>query len=262
MTGRIFFRLLQGRQAPNLCPGPWRKVLSQLFFSFGGWWDVSKIAGEVRDAERTLPRALILGVALVALIYILISAVFLYLVPISHITSGQTFVAQAGARLFGPAGGKVLSALVVACVLGSLAAIIIASPRVYYAMARDGLFFHSIAQIHPRFGSPARAIALQAILASILVLFGSFGQIIAYFIFVAVLFIGLTVAGLYRLSRDSSAAPSARRWAAPVFLTFVTFLLALLAIENPKQAFLGAAVVATGAPVYEFFRRPKSLEAR
>ncbi len=109
------------------------------FFSFGGWWDVSKIAGEVRDPGRTLPRAMLLGVLVVTAIYVLVSAAFLYIVPLARVTSDETFVAQAGAILFGRAGGVVFAAIVVVCVLSSLAALIMSAPRVYYAMAQDGL---------------------------------------------------------------------------------------------------------------------------
>ena len=112
------------------------------FFSMGGWWDVSKIAGEVRDPRRTLPRALLLGVSLVTVVYVLISLVFLYLVPPERIDSGEAFAALAGEALFGRVGGVVLSLIVIVTVLGSLAAVLMAMPRVYFAMARDGLFFH------------------------------------------------------------------------------------------------------------------------
>jgi APA family basic amino acid/polyamine antiporter len=126
-------------------------ALVSAFFAFGGWWDMSKMAGEVRDPGRTLPRALILGVAIVTAAYLLVSAVFLYLVPVAQVTSNQTFAAQAGEVLFGRTGGVVLSGIVILVVLGSLASVIMGAPRVYYAMARDGLFVPGIAVVHPRF---------------------------------------------------------------------------------------------------------------
>jgi len=135
------------------------------FFSFGGWWDVGKIAGEVRDPGRTLPRALLFGMLAVTAVYIVVNAVFLYLVPLEKVTSDQTFVAQAGEVLFGPTGGVIFAATVAVCLIGSLAALIISAPRVYYAMASDGLFFPAVAKTHPRFGtrrtqSPFRAPSL------------------------------------------------------------------------------------------------------
>ena len=105
------------------------------FFSLGGWWDVSKVAGEVRDPGRNLPGALLLGVTIVTFVYILISLVFLYLVPPERIDSRETFAALTGEALFGRAGGVVLSLIVVVTVLGSLAALLMAMPRVYFAMA-------------------------------------------------------------------------------------------------------------------------------
>lgn len=235
------------------------------FFSFGGWWDVTKVAGEVRDPARTLPRALIYGVMIVTLVYILTSAVFLYLVPLEAVTSSETFAAQAGEVLFGRAGAQVFSAIVVVTVLGSLAAIIMSAPRVYFAMARDGLFISPAAEIHPRFGTPARAIALQALLASLLVALGSFNQIVAYFIFVVVIFIALTVAALFLLRRKSAPKPHYLTPGYPVtpviFLLLVAVLLFLLASNNPKQAFVGAGVVALGIPVYYLlFRRGQSSQ--
>jgi basic amino acid/polyamine antiporter, APA family len=228
------------------------------FFTFGGWWDASKIAGEVRDPERTLPRALTLGVIAVTGVYILLSVMFIYVVPMGSAGSDETFVAQAGERVFGLAGAKILAMIVVACVLGSLAAVIMTAPRVYYAMARDGVFFHGVAQLHPRFGTPARAIALQAIVATLLVAVGTFRQIIAYFIFVAVVFIGMTVASLFVLRRRLGDQPPALARGYPVapamFLALVLALLVLLAFRNPTQAFLGTAVVALGIPVFALLR--------
>jgi APA family basic amino acid/polyamine antiporter len=230
------------------------------FFSFGGWWDLSKLGGEVRDPERTLPRALIYGVTILTVVYILTSAAFIYLVPLEQVTSAETFAAQAGEILFGRLGGQVLSSIVIVAVLGSLAAVVMSAPRVYFAMARDGLFIPAAASIHPRFQTPARAIAIQAALASLLVLVGTFNTIISYFVFVVVIFIALTVAALFVLRRR---APDAVRYRTPgypvtpiVFLLLIALLLFLLGGHNPKQALLGVGVVALGLPVYYLlFRR-------
>jgi APA family basic amino acid/polyamine antiporter len=234
------------------------------FFSFGGWWDVSKMAGEVRDPQRTLPRALVLGVSVVTAAYLMTSAVFLYLVPVSRVTNDQTFAAQAGEALFGPAGGQVFAAIVVVAVLGSLASMLMGAPRVYYAMARDGLFLPALAAVHPRFGTPARAVALQAVLASALVLAGTFEQILAYFFFSVVAFLALTVAAVYVLRGQSPAAAAYRTPGYPVtlllFLVPVAFLLGLLAAHDPLRSLLGAAAVALGVPVYYLVFRRRSVD--
>ena len=259
-----FVPLVAQRAGSDPLPGALAPALVGAFFAFGGWWEIPKLAGEASDPARTLPRALAIGVAIITAIYILTSAVFLYLVPLERVTSGETFAAQAGEALFGPAGGRVFALIVIIAVLGSLLALLMALPRVYYAMANDGVFFKSVAAVQPRFGTPARAIAIQAGLASLLVATGTFGQIIAYFVFVTVLFVGLTVAGLFKIRRQLPAA-TYRTWGSPVtpvlFLVLVAVLLVLLAGHNPLQAALGVAIVALGAPVYWLvFRRASTLE--
>ncbi len=114
--------------------------LVSAYYSFGGWWDASKLAGEVRD-RKTLSRAFLIGVSLVTVAYVVVSGVFLYVVPLQQVTSEQGFVAQAGQVLFGSRGAEVFSLMVVACVTGSIAVLIMSAPRVYYAMARDRVFF-------------------------------------------------------------------------------------------------------------------------
>ena len=136
------------------------------FIAFAGWWDVSKIAGEVRDPSAHMPRALILGVSIVTLVYIAVSVVFLYLVPPARIVEDDTaFAALAGDALFGRRGEVIFSLVVVISAAGSLAAVLMAAPRVYFAMARDRLFFASFGAVDPRRDVPARATAVQATLA-------------------------------------------------------------------------------------------------
>jgi APA family basic amino acid/polyamine antiporter len=193
-------------------------------------------------------------------VYIVISAVFIYLVPIEKVASDGTFVAQAGEVLFGPAGGIIFAAIVVVCVLGSLAAFMMSAPRVYYAMARDGVFLKSVARVHPRFGTPARAIAIQGCVAAVLAALGSFEQIISYFFFVTVLFLGLTVAGLFVIRRKPQQTESIILTAGypftPIaFLALIGIMLILLATRHPREAVLGCAVVLVGWPVYSWVRQ-------
>jgi len=221
------------------------------FFTFGGWWDVSKIAGEVRDPGRNLPRAMIFGVLIVTAVYVVVSSVFLY---------DETFVAQAGAILFGTAGGKIFAAIVVICIGSSLAALIMFAPRVYYAMAENGVFPRTIGRLHSRFGTPAKAILVQGSVASVLVIFGSFQRIIAYFIFAAVVFLTLAGAGLFvARSHDTEKLPASPTPAYPlplaVFLVLMCFMMALLLLHSPREALLGAVVVLSGLPVYKMFSR-------
>ncbi len=221
------------------------------FFSFGGWWEAGKLAGEIRDPRRNLPRAFTGGVVLVTCVYLLISFAFLYVLPLEQIVSNTAFVAQFGGALFGPSGAAVLSVCVLLCVLGGLLALTMAAPRVYYAMARDGAFFPAFGHLHPRFGTPVHAILLQTGLAVVLLTLGAFDRILAYIIFSAILFLGLSATTLFRLK------PRVDRWwfpAAPILFVAGCLVIAFLILMNdPLPALLGVAVVLAGDVLRRFF---------
>jgi APA family basic amino acid/polyamine antiporter len=220
------------------------------FFSFGGWWEASKIAGEVRNPRRTLPLAFLCGVALVTLIYVLISTAFLAVLPIDRITSNTAFVAQFGEVLFGAAGGKLLSACVLVCVFGGMAALTMASPRVTRAMAQTGAFFPAFAKLHPRFGTPANAILLQTFLSLAVLFLGAFDRLLAYIIFSAVLFLALAASTLFRM------ADPVRGWWFPwapvMFIAFCALIDLLILMHNPLPALLGVLIVLCGLPIHQF----------
>src|SRR5258708_22151341 len=149
-------------------------------------------------------------------------------------------------------------------VKNTTAALIMSAPRVYYAMAQDDLYLRAVVGPHPRFGTPANAIVIQGLVASVLVFLGSFQQIISYFIFVAVVFLTLTGAGLFIVrSRDQGTAPAFLTPAYPlplaVFLILMSLLLALLALHSPREALLGSLVVLAGLPVYAAFQRKATM---
>jgi APA family basic amino acid/polyamine antiporter len=220
------------------------------FFSFGGWWEASKIAGEVRNPRRILPLAFLGGVALVTLIYLLISAAFLSVLPIDRLTSNTAFVAQFGEVLFGAAGARVLSLCVLVCVFGGMAALTMASPRVTRAMAQTGTFFPAFAKLHPRFGTPANAILLQTGLSLAVLFLGAFDRVLAYIIFSAVLFLALTASTLFRMRE-----PVKGWWfpAAPVlFIGFCCVIGLLILLHNPLPALVGVGVVLAGLPLHQF----------
>ncbi len=233
------------------------------FFSFGGWWEAARMAGEVRDPQRTLPRAFVLGIGLVTLVYILTSIVFLGLTPARGTGNADALAALVGEQLFGPRGGAIMALCVVVSALGSLGAVMLMSPRLYLALARDRLFPARLAGLHPRFGTPARAIVLQAGLAALLVLLGSFSDIVVYFVFVTVAFIAASVAALYRMPLATTGFRTPFRRVTPaVFIALSLLLLALLLVGRPRQALLGVAVVTLGAPVYWGLRRAGTIGAR
>jgi len=228
------------------------------FFSYGGWWDVTKLAGEIRDPKRNLPRALILGVLAVTLVYVGLSAAFLYVVPLQQVASNNAFVAQFGEALFGRVGSAVLSVCVLISVVGGLAALMMAAPRVYYAMSLDGNFFARFARLHPRYNSPANAILLQLGCSILLLGLGAFDKIVSYIIFTAVIFLALTAAAVFRLPQAKSEA-----WypAAPLlFILCCAIVAGMILLRDPLQALLGVLVVALGLPLHILRRNENAAE--
>jgi APA family basic amino acid/polyamine antiporter len=239
--------IAQRRSGSEPLVGAIASAVVSAFFSFGGWWEASKIAGEVRNPRRTLPLAFLGGVSLVALIYILISGTFLAVVPIAAVTSNTAFVAQFGAVLFGRAGARVLSACVLVCVCGGIAALSIASPRVIYAMAVKRSFFPAFGRLHANFGTPVYAILLQTGLSLLVLAFGAFDRVLAFIIFPAVLFLALTASTLFR-----QAQPVKAWWhpLAPVLFIFFCFLVdGLILMHDAIPALIGVAIVLCGIPI-------------
>lgn len=225
------------------------------FFAFAGWWEVTRIAGEVKNPQRNLPAALAIGVVAITVIYILTSLVLFYLVPVTKITGDEAYVSQAGEALFGKFGGVIFAAIIIISVLGTLVSYLMVSARVYYAMAQDGVFFKSFGQLHSRFETPHRAILIQMFLSAVLILSGTFEQIISYFFFVVVLFIAAIVAGLFKIHKKEFDGYKTPLYPlTPIFfLTITMFVSLMITMRNPFQSFLGLTVVLLGIPVYYLF---------
>jgi len=234
------------------------------FFCFGGWWEAGKIAGQVRNPARTLPIAFAGGVLVVTAVYLLVSLAFVAVVPMDRIQSNTAFVAQFGQALFGSAGGRVLSACVVLCVLGGLMVLSMAVPRVTYALARgeaatDSLptALSALGRLHPRYQTPANAVLLQTGMALLVLTLGAFDRILAFIIFSAVVFLALTVATLFRV-----IIPVHRWWfplAPIVFIAGSGLLAVMLLMHNLWPSLLGAATVLLGLPARWLLVREKSL---
>lgn len=251
--------------APVLTAAALAAAIMTAFFAFGGWWDLGKMSEEIAEPRRTLPRALVGGVTLVALIYALVSLTFFLVAPADRGGSDELFVSTVGRTLFGPAAARLLAAMVTMAVSGSLAAVLLGAPRVYIAMARDGLFPARLARVDAHRHASAGATLIQVSLACVLVLLGSFDQILGYFIPCAVFFLGLSAAALFVLPRPpADAGPSADAaifrtpaypWPLLLFLVLIVAVLFLFAAGRPLQTALGAIIVALGIPVSWRIRR-------
>jgi len=236
------------------------------FFSFGGFWEASRVAGEIHNPGRTLPLALALGVTCVTCVYVLTSLAFMYLVPIEHATSAAEFARRAGEALLGPVGPPAFASIVVLSVAASALALVMMAPRLYVAMSHDGLFPSGLAAVRPGTGTPARAMLLLATLASAFVLAGTFQQIVAFFICTALSFIALAAAALFVVRRR---APDATPFKSPgyplgpaLFVLLIVVVVVLVLMARPVEALAGAAVVLLGLPARHLLLKTSGVENR
>ncbi|MFQ5742714.1 MAG: APC family permease [Acidobacteriota bacterium] len=235
-------------------------------WAFDGWHNINYIAGEIKDPARNLPRALFAGATGITLLYVLTNYIYLYAVPI-HEMEGVVRIAElATSALYGGATAGLITVAIIISVFGALNGSIIVGPRVYYAMAADGLFFKKVSEVHSRFRTPAFSILLQAFWASMLTLSGTFEQLITFVMFVTVLFTVAAVASIFTLRKQQpDLARPYRTWGYPlvplIFIVASTGILLDTLIERPVQALAGIGLTAIGIPVYIYWRRAAAADA-
>jgi len=244
-------------------PALWVLALIPVMFSYSGWNAAAYVAEEMRDPGRNVPLALGLGTIVVVAIYLLLNALYVYALPVAEFATIDVRVVDAAAdRLFGPAIAGPFAAASVTMIAASISAMVMAGPRVYYAMARDGQFPAFAARVHPRYRTPSLAIAAQGVWASLLVLSGRFDQLVEYTGFAVVLFAGIAVASLFVLRRRFPDEPRPfRAWGYPV-APFIFVAASLLIVLNalwrsPATSGAGLLVVLAGLPVYVLMRRAR-----
>lgn len=235
-------------------------ALIAVFWAFDGWHNVTYIAGEIREPGKRLPITLVSGTVLITGLYLLVNWVYLSALPVSEL-AGQVRVAETTATaLFGPTGARLISAAVIVSIFGALNGAIFVAPRVYFAMARDGLFFQTIGRVHPRFGTPAMAIVAQAGWAGLLALTGSFEQLFTYVMFLTLFFWVAATSAVFRLRRKRPDMPRPyRTWGYPVvpviFVVMISGILINTLFTRPVQSLAGIGIAALGLPVYVYWQR-------
>jgi basic amino acid/polyamine antiporter, APA family len=238
--------------------GNFARAMMAGLFAYGGWHMVTYAADETRDAARTIPRALMTGTLIVTIAYIAINAAYLAVLPLELVISSRRVAADFADVVIGTGGAHVLSALVIVSTLGGMTGIILAGPRVYLAMARDGLLFGWLARLHPTHGTPHLAIALQAVWASALVWTGTFRSLLTRVVYTEWIFFALMAASLYVLRQRPGYQP-AYRMRAYRFLVAI-FVVSSLAIvvqqmrTEPRESLIGLGLVLAGLPVYGIWR--------
>jgi APA family basic amino acid/polyamine antiporter len=223
-------------------------AVSAALFSYGGWHMVTYTAGETRDPERTIPRALMIGTVTVTVCYVALNAAYLRLLPLQKVVSSTRVAADAAHVLAGDLGATLISALVILSATGVLNGVILAGPRTYYAMATEGLAFHWLGKLHPRFETPHRALVLQTIWSCALVVTGTYRALFTRVIYTEWIFFALMSVGLMRLRK--------RAMFVPVVFAAAALLVAAIQIRaDAAQAAAGLLLVIAGLPVYWWKRR-------
>jgi APA family basic amino acid/polyamine antiporter len=243
---------------------PWQLPLAvgtalvPILFAYGGWQQTNFIAEEIVDAERTLPRALVIGTAIVVLVYVSVNLAYLRVLGPALAASAAP-AADVMSATVGAWGRRLISLGIACSSFGFLNLVILVSPRVYQAMAADGVFLPSLARLHPRFRTPGAAILVQGVWAILLTLSGTYAQLLDYVVFGDWIFFGLTAATLIVFRRRSGPPDRHRVPFYPVapllFVLAAAYVVVSSVASNPRNALLGALLLAAGVPVFLSGRR-------
>ncbi len=234
-------------------------ALVPVLFAFGGWQQTNFVAEELLDPERDLPRALILGVLAVVVAYLLVNVAYLRALGADGLAASTRPAADTMAAVAGEGGRRLIAAGIVASTFGFLNLVILVSPRVYQAMARDGLFFATFARLHPTWRTPVAALLLQGAWAVVLLFSGSYGQLLDYVVFADWIFFGLTAATLFVLRNRDGDRPVPYRvpfhpWSTIGFIAAAVYVVIGSITSNPGNAVRGGGLLLLGIPVFLYWR--------
>jgi basic amino acid/polyamine antiporter, APA family len=251
---------------PASVSGVGLSIISVLW-AYEGWQYVTFISAEARDPQRSLPRAIAIGTLLLIVIYLIANFAYLAALGAPRVAASERVAGEAVAAVMGPAAGWLIAAAIIVSMYSAAHSTVITVPRVYFAMARDGLFFRKLTDVHPRFGTPAVAIVTSCAWAIVLAVSGTFEQLLTYVVFIGWMFYALGAAAVIalRIKRPDAVRP----FRVPLYpLTPILFVLAGAVIvlntiiSQPLQSAIGIAVVLAGAPAYLIWRRRPNAAAR
>jgi APA family basic amino acid/polyamine antiporter len=236
-------------------------------FAYGGWQNLNYVAEEVKEPQRNLPRAILIGVFCVIAVYVSANVAYVHVLGAPDLAATKTPAAEMASRLVGETGAKVISLLIVISTFGFMNLALLSAPRVYYAMAADGLFFRRLARLSPRFRAPTAAILLQGCLAAVYALANTYDKLLGYAVFADWIFFALAGASLIVFRRTLPEAP--RPFPVPFYpLVPLLFILAGVGIvlntffADTRNALIGTAIFALGVPVYYFWRGARTPKER
>ena len=237
-------------------------ALIAVFWAYDGWVYITWVAGEVKAPQKTIPRALMLGIIIVAMLYISMNVVYVYAMPYPQIRNFETIAHASAVRLFSPNAAVWLSLAIAISCFGAAASCTLSGGRVYYAMARDGVFFPSMAKVHPRWRTPSVSLIWQGIWSSALALSGRYDQLYTYVMFMMVLsyVAGVVALFLFRWKRPDAPRPyrcTGYPWLPAIYLLVAGAWALNTVYERPKEALAGFLIVLIGVPGYIYWRRQR-----
>jgi APA family basic amino acid/polyamine antiporter len=244
-------------------------ALIPVLFAYGGWQYSNNVASEIVEPERTIPRAMTIGMFVVVAVYVLANVAYIKVLGPHGLATSLAPAADTMRAAVGPLGGALMGAGVVVSTIGFVNTGILSAPRMLQAMSADGLFFRFAAKLHSRYRTPAGGILIQAVWAIALVLSGTYGQLLDYVVFGDWIFFGLIVATIFGYRRRDADSPyePAKTYRAPgypllpaLFVITAAFVVASAIWSNPRNAMLGVVLIAAGIPAFLFWRRRSMAE--
>jgi APA family basic amino acid/polyamine antiporter len=237
-----------------------------VLWAYEGWQYVTFSAGEAIDPQRTFPRAIVAGTASLVGIYLFANIGYLAALGPQGVAGSNRVAAEAVGAIVGPGAAKLIAAAILVSIFSATNGLTISAPRVYYAMARDGLFFRTLGEVHPRYGTPAVSIVAGTLWAIVLAVSGTFEQLLTYVVFVGWIFYALGAACVFVLRRTKPDADRPFRvpgypWTPMLFIVAAAALVGNTIATQPARAAVGIGVVLLGLPVYFIWRKPKSQPA-
>jgi basic amino acid/polyamine antiporter, APA family len=239
-------------------------ALVPILFAYGGWQSCANIAAEIKNPERNLARANVLGVIVVVVLYLSLNLAYLWVLTPAQVAASPALAADVARAVAGAAGAQFVALLIVVSSLGFLAVVILTGPRLYYAMAADGLFFGRAARLHPRYQTPVFALWFQAAISLTLLTTNTYDQLLSYVVFADWLFFGLTAGALIIVRRRdfSTAGVSGvpgHPWTTMAFVAVAAGVVINSFVAYPAQSLIGSTILAVAAGVFFLRGRPEGL---
>ncbi len=248
-------------ELPNGLASALTLAFVSVMWSYGGWQHATFTAAEAKDPKRTIPFSLIFGALAVAVVYVLANVAYMFLLPVDAIAASPRVASDAISVILGPVGGTIIALTIFISTFGTTGIYTLTAPRIYYAMANDGVFFKKVAEVHPRFRTPMFAIVLQSIWAILLLFFwGTYEKLISYVVFTDWIFFALAALSVFVFrKRTPDAERPYRTLGYPftpfLFITLSTLFVCYTMIEKPAESFAGLGFLALGVPVYYLWKK-------